>query len=62
MVRFTAELVGWIENHLESPLMINDVTAKSGYSKWHLQRLFKKETGVALGDVYPQPALEQSGD
>ncbi|NKI74876.1 helix-turn-helix domain-containing protein [Dickeya sp. CFBP 2040] len=49
MVRFTAELVGWIENHLESPLMINDVTAKSGYSKWHLQRLFKKETGVALG-------------
>ncbi|MEI7376426.1 helix-turn-helix domain-containing protein [Dickeya chrysanthemi] len=49
MVRFTAELVGWIENHLESPLMINDVTAKSGYSKWHLQRLFKKETGVSLG-------------
>ncbi|UPT56640.1 helix-turn-helix domain-containing protein [Dickeya zeae] len=49
MVRFTTELVGWIENHLESPLMINDVTAKSGYSKWHLQRLFKKETGVSLG-------------
>ncbi|SLM62546.1 MULTISPECIES: helix-turn-helix domain-containing protein [Dickeya] len=49
MMRFTAELIGWIEGNLDSPLMINDVTRKSGYSKWHLQRLFKKETGLSLG-------------
>ncbi|MGM3175723.1 helix-turn-helix domain-containing protein [Dickeya lacustris] len=49
MMRFTAELISWIEGNLDSPLMINDVTRKSGYSKWHLQRLFKKETGLSLG-------------
>ncbi|NPE56299.1 helix-turn-helix domain-containing protein [Dickeya dadantii] len=60
MVRFTADLVGWIENHLESPLMINDVTAKSGYSKWHLQRIFKKETGVSLGSYIRSRRLSKA--
>ncbi|AYC18589.1 Right origin-binding protein [Dickeya dianthicola] len=60
MMRFTADLIGWIENHLESPLMINDVTAKSGYSKWHLQRIFKKETGVSLGSYIRSRRLSKA--
>ncbi|RNM06336.1 helix-turn-helix domain-containing protein [Dickeya undicola] len=60
MMRFTVDLIGWIENHLESPLMINDVTAKSGYSKWHLQRIFKKETGVSLGSYIRSRRLSRA--
>ena len=34
---------------LESPLSLEKVCQRSGYSKWHLQRMFKKETGHSLG-------------
>ncbi|EIU2205952.1 MDR efflux pump AcrAB transcriptional activator MarA [Shigella flexneri] len=40
---------GWVENNLESPLSLEKVSERSGYSKWHLQRMFKKETGHSLG-------------
>ncbi len=60
IMRFIADLVGWIESHLESPLMISDVTAKSGYSKWHLQRMFKKETGISLGTYIRNRRLSQA--
>ncbi len=33
----------------ESPLSLEKVSERSGYSKWHLQRMFKKETGHSLG-------------
>ena len=38
-----------IEDNLESPLSLEKVSERSGYSKWHLQRMFKKETGHSLG-------------
>ena len=41
--------LGWIEDNLESPLSLEKVSERSGYSKWHLQRMFKKETGHSLG-------------
>ncbi|MDI5811326.1 hypothetical protein MJM95_29885, partial [Salmonella enterica subsp. enterica serovar Anatum] len=28
---------------------LEKVSERSGYSKWHLQRMFKKETGHSLG-------------
>ncbi|STU91721.1 multiple antibiotic resistance protein MarA [Klebsiella pneumoniae] len=31
------------------PLSLEKVSERSGYSKWHLQRMFKKETGHSLG-------------
>src|SRR5699024_1539684 len=34
---------------LERPLSIDQVAEKSGYSKWHLQRMFKSITGHILG-------------
>jgi AraC-type DNA-binding domain-containing proteins len=42
-------ILDWIEDNLESPLSLEKVSRRSGYSKWHLQRMFKKETGVSLG-------------
>lgn len=44
-----SELLFWIEEHLEHPLLLDDVARKAGYSKWHLQRTFKGITGMALG-------------
>lgn len=42
-------ILAWIEDNLESPLSLEKVSRRSGYSKWHLQRMFKKETGFSLG-------------
>lgn len=44
-----SDLINWIEKNLEQPLSIDNVAEKSGYSKWHLQRMFKKVTGQILG-------------
>lgn len=44
-----SDLILWIEKNLEQPLSIDHVADKSGYSKWHLQRMFKKVTGQILG-------------
>ncbi|WP_140919492.1 MDR efflux pump AcrAB transcriptional activator RobA [Limnobaculum xujianqingii] len=43
------DLLDWLENHLDQPLSLDNVAAKSGYSKWHLQRMFKEVTGQAIG-------------
>ena len=37
----------------ESPLSLEK--GLSGYSKWHPQRMFKKETGHSSASTYPQP-------
>lgn len=45
-----SDVIKWIEKNLESPMSIDLVAKKSGYSKWYLQRMFKKVTGCILGD------------
>ena len=35
------DLLSWLEGHLDQPLSLDNVAAKAGYSKWHLQRMFK---------------------
>ncbi|MEC5317725.1 helix-turn-helix domain-containing protein [Brenneria populi subsp. brevivirga] len=42
------DLVEWIESRLATKLSLDTVAAKSGYSKWHLQRLYHELTGVTL--------------
>lgn len=42
-------LTDWIDNNLEKTLSIDEVAAKSGYSKWHLQRMFRSVTKQTLG-------------
>lgn len=43
------ELAKWIDAHLETPLSLDIVAARSGYSKWHMQRRFKDVSGYQLG-------------
>ncbi|MBW7981527.1 MDR efflux pump AcrAB transcriptional activator RobA [Enterobacillus tribolii] len=43
------DLLSWLESHLDQPLALDNVAAKAGYSKWHLQRMFKDVTGQAIG-------------
>lgn len=38
------DLLIWLEGHLDQPLSLDNVAAKAGYSKWHLQRMFKDVT------------------
>ncbi|CAK5468221.1 hypothetical protein ECO2947_22535 [Escherichia coli] len=42
------DLLIWLEGHLDQPLSLDNVAAKAGYSKWHLQRMFKDVTGTML--------------
>lgn len=51
-------LVQWIENNLERKLTIAEVATRAGYSKWHLQRLFRSVTGCSLADYIRSRKLE----
>lgn len=42
-------LLEWINDNIHLNLKIDDVAEKSGYSKWHLQRIFTLYTGMTLG-------------
>jgi len=48
-----AQLLEWIEQSLhhnpDQALSLDHIAARSGYSKWHLQRMFKQITGQSLG-------------
>lgn len=46
------DLLVWLEGHLDQPLSLDNVAAKAGYSKWHLQRMFKDVTGHAIGATF----------
>lgn len=43
-------ILEWIENHLEQRVSIEDITRLSGYSRRHIQQLFKKYTNISLGE------------
>ncbi|UDJ84288.1 helix-turn-helix domain-containing protein [Kosakonia oryzae] len=49
MTAFFHDLLIWIENNLHTNLKIENISIKSGYSKWHLQRMFHKYFGISLG-------------
>lgn len=53
-------IVDWIEEHLEDGLNISAVAAKSGYSKWHLQRAFKEQKGITLAAFIRLRRLDQA--
>lgn len=47
---FIDDLIEWLEMNLEQEhLYLKDIADKSGYSLWHLQRLFRNATGQTLG-------------
>lgn len=57
---YFSQLIGWIEANLSAELNIDTITDKSGYSKWHMQRLFKDYTGETLANYTRKRRLTQS--
>lgn len=57
---YIAALLIWIDNHIEEPLPLDAISAKSGYSKRYLQALFKRETDITLGDYVRKRRLEMA--
>lgn len=57
---FIHDLLDWIDNNLESRLDINTVSRRAGYSKWHLQRIFKVHTGYPLAEYIRAQKLQKS--
>ena len=43
------EITQWIDSNLHKTLRIEDVAARAGYSRWHLQRVFVQVKAVSLG-------------
>lgn len=53
-------IIDWIEQHLDDGLSIEAVAARSGYSKWHLQRAFKEKEGITLGSFIRCRRMDQA--
>jgi AraC family multidrug resistance transcriptional activator len=44
------DLLLWINANICSAIKIEDVALRSGYSKWHLQRMFQRIMHISLGN------------
>jgi AraC family transcriptional regulator len=44
------DIVNVLEEHLMDEWQLEDYAAKIGYSKFHLTRALKKETGMTIGE------------
>ena len=47
-IRQIGRTLAYIEDHLEEPLDLNRVSGQSGYSKYHLHRMFSQATGFGI--------------
>ncbi|ERK17077.1 helix-turn-helix- domain containing protein, AraC type [Pantoea sp. AS-PWVM4] len=59
-VAFIHQLLLWIEANIEQKLILETVAQRAGYSQWHLQRLFRSYTGIALGTYIRERKLTAS--
>jgi AraC family multidrug resistance transcriptional activator len=50
----------WIELNLHRKLKIDDVARHSGYSKFYIQRLFRKVTGESIARYVRNSKLEHA--
>ena len=50
-------LSNWIEEHLGRVIHLEELAAYSGYSLWHMQKIFKEVTGTSLGKYIRQRRL-----
>lgn len=57
---FLTNLCCWIEINLEKKLSLDDISARSGYSKWYLQRLFREATGTPLASYVRERKLSRA--
>ena len=57
---FIHDLLDWIDNNLDSRLDIETESKRAGYSKWHLQRIFKEHTGYPIAEYIRAQKLQKS--
>nr|WP_017799630.1 helix-turn-helix domain-containing protein [Winslowiella toletana] len=53
-----SDLLVWIDENIDNRLKIDDFVEKSGYSKWHVQRIFRETTGQPLAAYCRQKRLQ----
>ena len=58
--QYIEDLIAWIEDNLTEALNIDTIAQKSGYSKWHMQRLFKEMTGQTVAAYARKRRLTKS--
>lgn len=54
------EITEWIDENLLENMTIDDVAARSGYSKWHLQRVFFQVNNASMGNYIRNKRLEMA--
>lgn len=54
------EMKEWIHERPTLSLTISYLSERSGFSKWYLQRLFKRYTGISLGHYFKGVRLERA--
>ncbi|MBC8954616.1 helix-turn-helix domain-containing protein [Xenorhabdus sp. PB62.4] len=56
------DIVRWLESQLQRAegIKIDAIAHKSGYSKWHLQRIFKELKGCTLGQYVRRRRLHEA--
>ncbi|PKH24768.1 AraC family transcriptional regulator [Enterobacterales bacterium CwR94] len=57
---FIDDLIAWIDGNLEGRLDLDTVAKRAGYSKWYLQRMFKSNTGISLGEYIRNARLKDA--
>lgn len=56
-VALVCALSKWIENHTGRVIHLEELAAYSGYSLWHMQKIFKEVAGISLGKYIRQRRL-----
>lgn len=54
------EIILWIDNHLDDELTVKNISLKSGYSRFHLMRMFRDYTGIPLALYIKRKRLEKA--
>ncbi|WP_445374892.1 helix-turn-helix domain-containing protein [Photorhabdus tasmaniensis] len=56
------DIVRWLETQLQcnEGIKIDTIANRSGYSKWHLQRVFKEVKGCTLGEYVRKRRLHEA--
>ena len=52
------QMMDWIDTHLAEPINVESVARTSGYSRYHLMRMFKKHTGTSLALYIKQRRID----
>lgn len=55
-----AALAQWIEDHLDRDIALPELAARSGYSVWHMQGVFRATTGIAIGRYIRERKLTEA--